>query len=286
MINVLVIGYGVMTSGVIKRVVKNKKFNVTILSRHVSQDSDIRVIRKVSELEDVENVDIILTCFKNISESKKFFLSLINTKTLLCKPIFLDMSTSKISYVKYLKAIIEKELGDFVECPVTGSKLGSLNGDLSLFIHHSLEGEKKKKLFNLFNCISKKQYFFEEDTAPTKFKLLYNTWGAAILYTLKLFNPTSYDFSKKDESVALEIVKRDGWMSLVCSSKLDQINNKNFDDVHFKLEYMVKDLNYALEEVFYNNETKMIQYLIGKYCDFDEKYMEYDFSIIGKGDKL
>ncbi|HGR9569199.1 TPA: 3-hydroxyisobutyrate dehydrogenase, partial [Streptococcus pneumoniae] len=115
--------------------------------------------------------------------------------------------------------------------------------------------------------------------------LIYNSWGAYLLYSIKLFNPLQYDFSPKSLEVANTIVCNDGWMSLVCNSKLEQINDQDFDDIHFRVEYMVKDLEYANFSVFHD-EVKEINYLLQQYRDCLVTDSGKDYTVIGKYDNL
>ena len=123
--------------------------------------------------------------------------------------------------------------------------------------------------------------FFEESTEPSKFKLLYNTWGVALLYSIAVFNPKYYGFTERSEIVANQIISNDGWMAKVCNSKLQQINSKQFDDVSFKLDYSLKDIDYAIEEVFLG-KVREVEYLVQQIRKLNQECSEKDFSILGE----
>ncbi|GGT16030.1 NAD-binding protein [Streptomyces purpureus] len=59
--------------------------------------------------------------------------------------------------------------------------------------------------------------------------------------------PTLRQVLGDDFDVAGDIITGDGWMSLVCASKLDRMVEERFDDPDFALRHMIKDLGYAQE---------------------------------------
>lgn len=284
---VLVIGYGIITRGILKILRQSNKYTIYLYSRHLNSTKNGSLLVSEDELSDVINqVDFVITCFSNHIEMDSFINDIILNVQSLHKTIVIDFTTSRIDCVERFKIAVEANEGYYIEAPFTGSKSGSNSGQLSIFIHFDKSlTYNKKELMELLKTISKKIYFFEKSTEPTKFKLIYNSWGAYLLYSIKLFNPLKYGFSPKSQEVAKTIVCNDGWMSLVCHSKLEQINNQNFDDIHFKIEYMVKDLEYANYSVFHG-ELREIIFLLQQYRDCLKNDSGKDYTVIGKNDKL
>lgn len=276
-----------MTRGILKILKQSKKYNIYLYSRHLNSTINGIIFIREDELPDAINqVDFIITCFSNHIETDNFINEFLLNIQSLRKTIVIDFTTSRIDCVEKFKKTVEIKGGYYIEAPFTGGKLGSNSGQLSIFLHID-EGVNynKKELMELLKLISKKIYFFEKSTEPTKFKLIYNSWGAYLLYSIKLFNPLQYDFSPKSLEVANTIVCNDGWMSLVCNSKLEQINDQDFDDIHFRVEYMVKDLEYANFSVFHD-EVKEINYLLQQYRDCLVTDSGKYYTVIGKYDNL
>lgn len=288
MTKVLIVGLGIITKGIIENLSKERNFELILYSRHymkVNTSYTFEIINNLNDTCDHKDISIILTCFKDDLDAEEFLKTVHLDKLLLNKPLFVDMTTSKISSIKERKNLVESNGGYYVECPITGSKQGSEQGDLSLFVSHSVTSKAALEILNtFFSCIARNIYYFSESTAPTKFKLLYNGWGAAILLTLKYFNPEHYNFALNDANVIREIITTDGWMSGVASSKFEQINSEAFDDVNFKLESMIKDLEYAFESIHEFRNCSYFEMVRKNYTSIPSTFLKKDFSIIGMRD--
>ncbi|MBC1474401.1 hypothetical protein HB852_07200 [Listeria grandensis] len=277
--NVLIVGYGILTKEINVHL-KNAGYSTVILSKHREKSGE--VINDLREMKISPN--IILGCFKNWQDSKKFWFKnsvgiLINRNNSIC----IEMSTLSEEYVQGWYKHIESCRGYGVESPITGSKNGGKQGTLSAFLYYR-DGIKNQEIRLFFDSFCKNIYIFSNLSNPTKFKLLYNAWGASILYSLKEFAPMIQSL-EADTFLAQTILKSDGWMSLVCSAKLDQVLEGNFDDVHFKLGYMVKDLIYA-SEWFESNQLLMFELVKNEYvkkCDGKDNFNK-DFSIVAGDD--
>lgn len=278
---ILIIGYGIMTKGIIKNLYQTNNYELLLYSRHVEYIENVSLVDKDELTGAICCAEFVITCFSNYDDLESFMKNILLPIKSIYGTTVIDLTTSRIDYVEKFKQCIESRKGYFVEAPVTGSKVGSESGQLSIFLHMEEILYYRKDLVQLLSSISKKIYYFENSTEPTKFKLIYNSWGAYLLYSIHLFNPTKFDFSKKSLEVAKSIVCNDGWMSLVCNSKLDQINNQNFDDIHFRIEYMVKDLEYANFSVF-DHKLKEVDYLLKEYKKAALNNPGMDYTVIGK----
>lgn len=279
--DILIIGLGTITKALIEHISKNKEFRVTVYSEHYKgYYNNLQVYNDISKV-NLEKISIIITCFRNDKIGNDFWNKVsIFSKNLEGK-LIVDMSTSQIETVKKRKKYIEHMGAYYVECPFTGSKEGSENGKLNLFVYHEeLEENLNAKLEKLFLCISMHVYNFSENGVPTKFKLIYNYWGATILLTLKYFNPELFDFNKHDMILVKKILQKVGWMSKVVSDKLEKINNQEFDNIHFKAELMVKDLNYAMLDIGEFREDEYYKRILDEYLKIEN--LEKDYTIIAK----
>lgn len=278
---ILVIGLGVMTSGIIKNLKKKEEFEIFLLSRHCRSIQGVTLINNFEQISEIRNLDIILTCFTTGEESVEFAEKIKEAVQLNYNLWLIDMTTSKPSLVKKAKRIFESPQTHYVECPVTGSKQGSMSGSLSLFLHINDRVVVPDYINLLFDCVAEHKYYFEKETEPTRFKLLYNAWGAAILNSIKTYNPSRLGLCPSSLETANHIIKNDGWMRLVCSSKLDQINSGDFDQVSFNLKYMKKDLSYAREEIF-GDFNSNFNFLYDQIKNLEPNDNQVDFSIIGR----
>jgi 3-hydroxyisobutyrate dehydrogenase and related beta-hydroxyacid dehydrogenases len=281
MTKILIVGYGTITKGLIKNYCEQSDIELYLFSRHFHANiKDVTVINDFNLLNKFD-FKVILTCFRNDDFAKEFYKNLDGNSSFFKNKIIIDLSTSQVKEIVKRKKLVENQDGFFVESPFTGSREGSEQGKLSLFVHYPDFNDSLKKLVKyVLSIISSKTYVFEESGNPTKFKLLYNFWGASILLTLKYFNPRYLEFNEKDLVTANSIVKTDGWMSLVCSSKLDIINADSFDDIHFKAELMLKDLIYATEEIAHIHNSEYCSFVTSNYSKIKDK--EKDYTVVSK----
>lgn len=279
---ILIVGLGVITSGIINNILKKELFEIILLSKHCKSLPGVLVINDIKQLSpENKDIDVILTCFPTGEESILFYKSFSKFIKSNHETWLVEMTTSKPSLIIEAKNYCDKANKYFVECPITGSKTGSNEGTLSLFLHINEDIQVPWFLHDFFECISDKQYFFSQLTEPTQFKLLYNAWGAAILRTIKTYNPSRLNLCSTSLETANLIIKNDGWMKLVCESKLDQINEKNFSEISFELKYMLKDLKYARDEVL-GTEDLNFNFLYEQLRYLDSENNNVDFSIIGR----
>lgn len=284
MINTAVIGVGNITKGIIKNIIENENLKLFIYSRHLKNYLGQHCHDKLERLSNI-NMDVIITCFSNDDDAKILCQELLHNNLISMGTLVIDLTTSTVQAIHNRRKQIENVGGKYIECPVTGSREGSERGELSLFVcMPELNTSEKSNVDLIFGLMSNKIYVFSESGGPSKFKLLYNVWGAAILLTLKAFNPLNFDFNTKDSELACEIVKEDGWMSAVCQSKLDQVNKKEFEDVHFRLELMVKDLLYAQKSIIDLNENDFFEFILTQYKESNKINLlrKLDFSIIAR----
>ncbi len=275
LINVVIRGYGIITDGIIKRLKSfDEKYQIYLVSEHFNQQiENIKIFKSLEELDDLIQYDIILSSFRNVEDSERFwtsqsFLKLFKNKKIHC----IETSTLSYNYIIKWGSYISQIGCIPVEAPLTGSKMGSLNGKLSFFLFFEAE---KNELNNLLSDISLNQYRFKTLGEATKFKLVYNTWGAFLLYSIKIFLP--YLIKSNDFDIISKIICNDGWMSKVCEGKLKKILTNDYEDVSFSLNMMNKDINYFLKIYEVNNLS--LKYIIDDYLS---KESECDFSIISK----
>jgi 3-hydroxyisobutyrate dehydrogenase len=243
MMRVLVSGYGVMTSGLVPHLARLPDTSVALLSRHqlTSPCPGVEVVT----VEDViaAPADVVLGCFESDERSRAFWTTpQVRDGVAEANAACIEMSTLSHPWVLEWHDLLASTGGISIESPVTGSRPGATDGTLSAFVYESAKDARADRVLGAF---TRKRYRFGTAGNPTRFKLVYNAWGAALLHTLAAFVPTLYSGLTDDFDVAREILKSDGWMSLVCASKLDRMTSSDFSDPDFALRHMVKDLRYS-----------------------------------------
>ncbi|ORT57219.1 NAD(P)-binding domain-containing protein [Streptomyces sp. CB03238] len=241
MLDVLVVGYGLMTRGILPHLLRREELSVSLMSRHLTSPPypEVRLVRAA----ELERPDAILGCFEDDDASRDFWTSPHVTEAVARgHSACIEMSTLSPSWIDAWHGHIRESGGVAVECPVTGSRSGAADGTLSAFVHQSAYDARVETVLNAF---TRQRYSFGSAGHPTRFKLVYNAWGAALLHSLTAFVPTLRTVLDDDFDVAARILSSDGWMAPVCASKLDRMVESRFDDPDFALRHMVKDLRYA-----------------------------------------
>ncbi|MFF5933300.1 NAD(P)-binding domain-containing protein [Streptomyces sp. NPDC012508] len=253
MLDVLVVGYGVMTRGILPHLLRAQDLSVSLMSRHLSEPPhpEVRLMQEGDLTPSAQAAapgyrpDVILGCFEDDTASRDFWTSgpvgaVIARSGAAC----IEMSTLSPTWIDAWHALVRETGGVSVECPVTGSRDGATGGTLSAFLYQSVQDARAERVLETFTQL---RYTFAAAGHPTRFKLVYNAWGASLLHSLAAFVPTLRRTLGDDFDVAARIISNDGWMSLVCASKLDRMVEARFDDPDFALRHMVKDLTYAHE---------------------------------------
>ncbi|AVK62374.1 hypothetical protein C5Z25_11670 [Lactobacillus sp. CBA3605] len=255
---IIVVGYGIMTTGIVKNILSKTDFDVSIVSKHLTERINCTVMSTFAG-----DYDLVIGCFKNDRESFNFWSEESVLKSLReNNSICIELSSLSMKCIEDWYKLVDKNKLTAVEVPITGSRIGAENGTLPLFLYSEIKNIYYKNIFCEFcKAISTKQYNFHNRVNPTRFKLMYNAWGAVMLYTLREFNPENFEYGK-DLSLVNHIVESDGWMSLFASSKLKQVQDNKSMQSDFKLRYMIKDLKLDTEFTllaiqFYFDSTMM-----------------------------
>lgn len=271
---ILFLGYGIMASRMIKHLAKNK-YDVYVYTRSYKESKDFKFIYDLSQIP--KDTSIIISCLSDDKSCEEvwnndFIQKLIKNNKCIC----IEHSTISYEFAMELNDNITSIGGEFVECPVTGSKDGAENGKLVLFISNQDE-----RVIEVLKSYSSKHHYFENVGEATKFKLLYNFWGATMWYFTAEFAPIiKSSFSNIDKPI--EILSNNGPMASLCASKLRPIIEERFEDVHFKLEHMKKDMEYGYE-LFKDYNIDISALILEKYKGFVSFENNHkDYTIISK----
>ena len=252
---ILIVGYGTITKGIINNISHKSSIKISVWSKNTNIEHE-KYICSSNLNEIIDNTDIILCCVPDDKASEEVWNNpIINDYVKKNAPYCMELSTLSYDYIKLWHKYIKTISGKPIESPLTGSREGANNGS---------------------RCI----YEFEEEGEPTKFKLIYNFWGASMLWQLsELYGIINNEFCCNNEFV-WKILETDGWMSLICKSIIPHVKKNKFDDVRFKLKYMKKDIDYS--KIFLENS-----YLFECVSDFYDKKVckdneELDYSIVVK----
>ena len=243
--NIGFIGIGTMGRGMVQNLAKNG-FNVLAYNRTKEKVKDIvdDKITLVDNLEDTNKADIIMMCLTNdeaLEEAlfeKKFISSLESGK------ILIDSSTTSLEMTeKIAKACAERNV-DFLDAPITGSKLGANAGTLTYMV-----GGKKEifdKCLPALKTMGKVHVYCGPSTYGQRAKVALNMTMSLIMESY--FEGVVFAVKNGVPLEAIEeVLENSGAKSTAGSLKMKYVKKRDFEQ-HFMLKLMVKDLKLAEKE--------------------------------------
>ena len=246
--NIGFIGIGTMGKGMVENLLKNG-FNVFAYNRTRSKAEAI----KHKEFSIVDNpkelpgkTEVIFTCVSNddaleeVLFSKNGIFQTINENNIL-----IDCGTTSSEFTKKIYDKAKGKGVEFLDAPLTGSKIGAETGQLVLMIG----GNKEifDKCMPLWNAMGKKAVYCGENGAGQKAKYALNLAQTLILegYLEGLI------FGLKNNvpiDAMIEILDNSGAKNGVASFKMPYIMKRDFN-AHFKYKLMHKDIKIAEKEI-------------------------------------
>ncbi|MCV4342577.1 NAD(P)-binding domain-containing protein [Pseudomonas capsici] len=161
------------------------------------------------------------------------------------KTVFIEISTLTTETITRINLDFFREHLTFIEAPFTGSKTGALNGNLIYFA----ASQSTRPAYDVFlDSTSSKIYSFQNIGTPTQFKLFYNLWGLTSLGLMGQMLQIMNSLPQSD-LVSEILTSHEGfWMNAIVRQKLHQSLSQQYEDVHCKLKYAKKDIQYAMNE--------------------------------------
>lgn len=274
---ICIVGYGIITKNIIGNIRKNSDIVISVWSRTKNfSEKNIKCSNNIEEL--IRDVDLILSCVPDDKSSATIWRNQVIVDHIKKNQNYcVEMSTLSNKYITLWHSFISGIGGRSIESPFTKNRAIHSDKSISAFLFTKYWNDELAAFMNMF-C--NKLYFFHALGDPTKFKLIYNTWGAEMLCQFReMYNVIETEIKTKD--VAWDILCNDGWMSLVCSGILPKLNSID-DTVSFKLKYMKKDVDYS-QDLFKDSKNVLYHTTQKNLDDFvNEDNENKDFSLIVK----
>ena len=269
---VLLVGAGIMGTNIIKYLLSDYVVYMYYPKKKNGISESVKVVHNMNQLPYM--LDYIVSFLPDDTAAFSFWthpkiITLIKRNNSIC----IEHSTLSVNAIIRLEHLIKDAGGVFIECPVTGGRKGAANGELTGFVG-IIENDE------LMNYYIKKYYRFSSIGSATKFKLLYNIWGLCYLYFFSEYVPVlKKEFNEADRSVAIQALKANGPMAIICTSQLEKILNEQYRDVNFKYSNMLKDMNYARTE--FEKYYMPVSDVIVEFCEkfLDDTNKMYDYTI-------
>jgi 3-hydroxyisobutyrate dehydrogenase len=245
--NVTMLGLGIMGGGAAMNLVK-KGFATTVWNR--SRDKAQPILDAGATWADTpaqaaKDADVVISFVADDAASKAVWLGEAGAlKAMKPNAIAVECGTMSAEWIRELAGHAQAHGVRFIDAPVTGSKMASANGQLTLLIgaDEATLAEARPAL----EAISATIFHFGPVSSGTMYKLVNNMVAASQLISLAeglaLARTTGLNMD-----VVAQAAPVGAFGSGIVKMKLPNALNHNYDDVHFALKWMVKDIDYALQ---------------------------------------
>lgn len=236
MYNILFIGKGLITTSLAEHLSKTE-WKIDYFSRTMTR----------LNLIDFSEYDYVVSCLPSAEIATKVWNNILSAALTnqAFQTIFIELSTLTCSAIAQIGNSFNDEQLTFIEAPFTGSKTGALKGSLIYFVH-SESADTQHDPF--LKATSSKIYTFDLISTATQFKLFYNLWGLTTLGLLGQMLHLMETLPQSELAVKIITSHDDFWMNSIVRQKLNQSLARNHQDIHCKLKYAKKDIEYALDE--------------------------------------
>jgi 3-hydroxyisobutyrate dehydrogenase len=237
------IGVGIMGEGLVKNL-KKLGYTLNLFARNKDkilylQDSKTKIISSIEEA--VESSDLTIICLTEdtILEDAFFEKGILKN----AKNTVLDFGTTSPKLTLRIHQALKEKDVNFIDSPMTGSKLAAQNGEIIFMI--GAKEEECTHLKEIWLACGKKTIFCNSVSEGQKLKIVLNFVQAGLLQVYMEGFTLSKNLNIPIENY-LEIIKNSAAKSPLSEFKLNAIQEKNFS-TNFSLKNMNKDVNHAIE---------------------------------------
>ncbi|MBI2134924.1 NAD(P)-dependent oxidoreductase [Candidatus Woesearchaeota archaeon] len=239
------VGVGTMGRGMVNNLAKNG-FKVIAYNRTKEKIRDIESDRVTvaDSLEETSKADLVMTCLPSddIIEEIAFKKNILDK---LKGKVFVDCGTTSVDMTARIAEACEKKNVEFIDAPITGSKLGAEAGTMTMMI-----GGKKdvfEKCMPVLKAMGKVHVYCGPATYGQRAKLALNLAMSMLLESYL----ECLVFAVKNGvplSAMEQIMENSAAKNGIGSFKMNYIRKRDFEQ-HFMLKLMHKDLSFAEREM-------------------------------------
>ncbi len=247
MTHVTVLGLGIMGSGIAHNILK-AGYPLTVYNR--TKEKAAPLIAAGAQWADspalaAQNADVVISVVGDDGASRSMWLGEHGALgAMRPQAIGVECSTLSLEWVRTLHAAAQaREIG-LIDAPLGGSKPAAEAGTLTLFV--GAEPEALAIAGPILSTFANNILHFGPPLSGTIYKLVNNLQAgvhmAALCEGLALAEQAGLT-----RDVVLAAVTSGGVASPIVKGKAARVIDRDYDEVHFALRWMHKDLTYALQ---------------------------------------
>jgi 3-hydroxyisobutyrate dehydrogenase len=246
MTHVTVLGLGIMGSGIAHNILK-AGYPLTVYNR--TKEKAAPLIEADAQWADspalaAQHAEVVISMVGDDVASRAMWLGPDGAfATMQPHAIAVECSTLSLDWIREWHAEAQQHGLKSIESPVAGSKLAAEAGTLTLLIGG--EAETLAKARPVLATFSNNIVHFGPATAGTLYKLINNLQGAIHLLALSE-GLVMAERANLNMSAVLEATLSGAASSPMVKGKAARVIDRDYEDVHFTIRWMYKDLTYAL----------------------------------------
>jgi 3-hydroxyisobutyrate dehydrogenase len=256
MTHVTVLGLGIMGSGIAHNILK-AGYPLTVYNR--TQEKAAALIEAGAQWADTpalaaQHAEVVISMVGDDIASRAMWLG-ANGAFATMQPhagrlpagrlpaIAVECSTLSLEWIREWHAEAQQHGVKAIEAPVSGSKLAAESGTLALLVGG--EADVLAKARPVLATFSNNIVHFGPTTSGTLYKLINNLQGAIHLLALSE-GLVMAERAGLNMNAVLEGVLSGAASSPMVKGKAARVIDRDYEDVHFTIKWMYKDLTYAL----------------------------------------
>jgi len=246
MTHVTLLGLGIMGSGIAHNILK-VGYPLTVYNR--TKEKAASLIAAGAQWANspalaAQQADVVISMVGDDEASRAMWLSADGAfATMHPQAIAVECSTLSLDWIREWHATAAAHNVKSIESPVAGSKLAAEAGTLTLLVGG--EADVLARVRPILATFSNNIVHFGPATSGTLYKLINNLQGAIHLQALSE-GLVMAERAGLNMGAVLEGVLSGAASSPMVKGKAERIIKREYEDVHFTIRWMYKDLTYAL----------------------------------------
>jgi 3-hydroxyisobutyrate dehydrogenase len=246
MTHVTVLGLGIMGSGIAHNILK-AGYPLTVYNR--TKEKAAPLIEAGAQWADspalaAQHAEVVISMVGDDIASRAMWLGTDGAfATMPPHAVAVECSTLSLDWIREWHAEAQQHAVKSIESPVSGSKLAAESGTLALLVGGEVETLAKAR--PVLATFSNNIVHFGPATAGTLYKLINNLQGAIHLLALSE-GLVMAERARLNMNAVLEGVLSGAASSPMVKGKAARVIDRDYEDVHFTIRWMYKDLTYAL----------------------------------------
>jgi 3-hydroxyisobutyrate dehydrogenase len=251
MTHVTLLGLGIMGSGIAHNILK-AGYPLTIYNR--TREKAAPLIEAGAQWADspalaVQHAEVVISMVGDDVASRAMWLGAANAPAdgafamMPTHAVAVECSTLSLDWIREWHAEAQHHALKAIEAPVAGSKLAAESGTLTLLVGG--EADVLAKARPVLSAFSNNIIHFGPATAGTLYKLINNLQGAIHLLAL-CEGLVMAERAGLNMNAVLDGVLTGAASSPMVKGKAARVIDRDYEDVHFTIRWMTKDLTYAL----------------------------------------